>query len=108
MFYDRLLADFAAFPRTVLLSTHLIDEAAALFENVIVIDHGRVALDAAADGLRGLATTVEPPGPGGGLLHPRGVRSGNGADSVPRRRSSWWGRYLVIDRRAGPGRSAWT
>jgi ABC-2 type transport system ATP-binding protein len=29
VFYDRLLADFAEFPRTVLLSTHLIDEAAA-------------------------------------------------------------------------------
>jgi len=29
----------------VLLSTHLIDEAAALFENVVVIDRGRVALD---------------------------------------------------------------
>jgi len=58
VFYDRLLADFAAFPRTVLLSTHLIDEAAALFENVVVIDRGRVALDAAADGLRGMATTA--------------------------------------------------
>ena len=61
VFYDRLLADFAAFPRTVLLSTHLIDEAAALFENVIVIDRGRVALDAAADGLRGMVTTVSGP-----------------------------------------------
>jgi ABC-2 type transport system ATP-binding protein len=61
VFYDRLLADFAAFPRTVLLSTHLIDEAAALFEGVIVIDKGRVVLDAAADGLRGVATRVSGP-----------------------------------------------
>jgi ABC-2 type transport system ATP-binding protein len=61
LFYDRLLADFAEFPRTVLLSTHLIDEAAALFEGVIVIDRGRVVLDAAADGLRGLATRVSGP-----------------------------------------------
>ena len=45
----------------MLLSTHLIDEAAALFENVVVIDRGRVALDAAADGLRGMATTVSGP-----------------------------------------------
>src|SRR5246127_2844126 len=44
-FYDRLLADYAECPRTVLLSTHLIDEAAALFENVVVLDRGRVALD---------------------------------------------------------------
>ena len=61
IFYDRLLADYADFPRTVLLSTHLIDEAAALFENVVVIDRGRVVLDAAADGLRGMATTVSGP-----------------------------------------------
>ncbi len=61
IFYDRLLADFAEFPRTVLLSTHLIDEAAALFEGVIVIDRGRVVLDAAADLLRGVATRVSGP-----------------------------------------------
>jgi ABC-2 type transport system ATP-binding protein len=61
VFYDRLLADYADFPRTVLLSTHLIDEAAALFEHVVVIDRGRVRLDTAADGLRGMATTVSGP-----------------------------------------------
>jgi len=61
VFYDRLLADYAECPRTILLSTHLIDEAAALFENVVVIDRGRVVLDAAADGLRGVATTVSGP-----------------------------------------------
>jgi ABC-2 type transport system ATP-binding protein len=61
IFYDRLLADFAEFPRTVLLSTHLIDEAAALFEGVIVIDRGRVVLDAAAEVLRGVATRVSGP-----------------------------------------------
>jgi ABC-2 type transport system ATP-binding protein len=60
-FYDRLLADYADVPRTILLSTHLIDEAAALFENVIVIDRGRVALDMAADGLRGMVTAVSGP-----------------------------------------------
>jgi ABC-2 type transport system ATP-binding protein len=62
VFCDRLLADFAAHPRTVVLSTHLIDEAAAMFENVIVIDHGRVVLDAAADALRGIVTRVSGPG----------------------------------------------
>ena len=61
VFYDRLLAEYADFPRTVMLSTHLIDEAAALFENVVVIDRGRVVLDAAADGLRGMVTTVSGP-----------------------------------------------
>ena len=61
IFYERLLAAYADFPRTVLLSTHLIDEAAALFENVVVIDRGRVVLDTAADGLRGTVTTVSGP-----------------------------------------------
>src|SRR5215469_5644424 len=61
IFYDRLLADYAECPRTILLSTHLIDEAAALFESVVVIDQGRVVLQAAADGLRGVATTVSGP-----------------------------------------------
>jgi ABC-2 type transport system ATP-binding protein len=61
IFYDRLLADYAECPRTILLSTHLIDEAAALFETVVVIDRGRVVLEAAADSLRGVATTVSGP-----------------------------------------------
>jgi ABC-2 type transport system ATP-binding protein len=61
IFYDRLLTDYAERPRTILLSTHLIDEAAALFESVVVIDRGRVVLEAAADGLRGIATTVSGP-----------------------------------------------
>jgi len=61
LFYDRLLADYAAHPRTVLLSTHLIDEAAGLFERVLVIDHGRIVLDAAADEVRGSMTSISGP-----------------------------------------------
>jgi ABC-2 type transport system ATP-binding protein len=61
IFYDRLLAEYAEHPRTVVLSTHLIDEAAGLLERVIVIDHGRVVLTAAADDLRGVAAAVSGP-----------------------------------------------
>jgi ABC-2 type transport system ATP-binding protein len=61
VFYDRLLADYAEHPRTVLLSTHLIDEAADLLERVVVMDRGRVVLDAAADDIRGSAATVSGP-----------------------------------------------
>src|ERR1700722_20736810 len=61
IFYDRMLADYAANPRTLLLSTHLIDEAAGLFERVVVIDRGQVMLDAAADDVRGTATNVSGP-----------------------------------------------
>ena len=61
LFYDRLLADYAEHPRTVLLSTHLIDEAAGLFERVLVIDRARIALNTGADDLRGAATSVTGP-----------------------------------------------
>jgi ABC-2 type transport system ATP-binding protein len=61
LFYDRLLADYAEHPRTVLLSTHLIDEAAGLFERVVVIDRGRIVLNTAADDLRGAATSISGP-----------------------------------------------
>ncbi|MBF4573017.1 ABC transporter ATP-binding protein [Herbiconiux sp. VKM Ac-1786] len=58
IFYDRLLEDYAEHPRTVVLSTHLIDEVANLLEHVIVIDQGRILLDDDAESLRGSATTV--------------------------------------------------
>jgi ABC-2 type transport system ATP-binding protein len=61
LFYDRLLADFAEHPRTVVLSTHLIDEVADLLEHVVVLDRGRVALDAPADEVRSAAMTVSGP-----------------------------------------------
>ena len=58
LFYDRLLADYAEHPRTVVLSTHLIDEVSNLLEHVLVIDDGRILIDSDADDLRGAATTV--------------------------------------------------
>jgi ABC-2 type transport system ATP-binding protein len=57
-FYDLLLADYAEHPRTVILSTHLIDEVSNLLEHVIVIDDGRIIVDQDADSLRGSATTL--------------------------------------------------
>ncbi len=57
-FYDRLLEDYAEHPRTVVLSTHLIDEVANLLEHVLVIDNGRIIIDEDAEALRGSATTV--------------------------------------------------
>lgn len=61
LFYDRLLADIAEHPRTIVFSTHLIDEAADLLEHVVLLDHGRVALDAPADDVRGTLVTVHGP-----------------------------------------------
>jgi ABC-2 type transport system ATP-binding protein len=82
LFYDRLLADYAQHPRTILLSTHLIDEVADLLEHVIMIDKGRVVLDAATDDVRGTAVTVSGPGTvvehfvaGRRVLHRRAIGS---------------------------------
>lgn len=63
IFYDRLLADFADHPRTVVLSTHLVDEVADLFERVVILDHGRVLVDAPIDDVRGGAFTVRGAAP---------------------------------------------
>jgi ABC-2 type transport system ATP-binding protein len=61
LFYDRLLADYAEHPRTILLSTHLIEEIADLLEHVLLIDQGRIVLDDDADSLRAGAVTVTGP-----------------------------------------------
>ncbi|PZS40537.1 MAG: ABC transporter ATP-binding protein [Pseudonocardiales bacterium] len=61
LFYDRLLTEFAEHPRTIVLSTHLIDEVADLLDHVVMLDHGRVVLDAPADDVRGTGMTVSGP-----------------------------------------------
>jgi ABC-2 type transport system ATP-binding protein len=61
LFYDRLLADYAEHPRTIVLSTHLIDEVSDLIEQVIVIDRGRVIMNDSAEDLRSQAITVSGP-----------------------------------------------
>jgi ABC-2 type transport system ATP-binding protein len=57
-FYDRLLDDYAEHPRTVILSTHLIDEVSDLLEHVLVIDQGAIIIDSGTDELRGSATNL--------------------------------------------------
>ena len=61
LFYDRLLADYAEHPRTIVLSTHLIDEVSDLIEHVLVIDRGRLLFDEEADTLRSRAFVVAGP-----------------------------------------------
>jgi ABC-2 type transport system ATP-binding protein len=61
LFYDRLLEDYGEHPRTVILSTHLIDEVSRLLEHILVVDEGRLILDEEADALRGRAFTVVGP-----------------------------------------------
>jgi ABC-2 type transport system ATP-binding protein len=61
LFYDRLLADFSEHPRTVVLSTHLIDEVSDLLDHVVVLDQGRVVVDDDTDALRGSLVVVSGP-----------------------------------------------
>ena len=58
MFYDYLLADYSENPRTIVLSTHLIDEASRLLDHVLVVEQGRLLINAEADALRGTAVTL--------------------------------------------------
>lgn len=58
-FYDALLADYMAHPRTIILSTHLIEEVSPLFEEVLIIDRGRLVVQEESAALlsRGNAVT---------------------------------------------------
>lgn len=58
LFYDVLLRDYQQHPRTMLVSTHLIDEMDRLLERVIVLDQGRVIRDTDVDELRGSVFAV--------------------------------------------------
>ena len=58
LFYERLLQDYADHPRTIILSSHLIDEISDLIENVLLIDDGRLLLHESTDALRGRAVTL--------------------------------------------------
>ncbi|OCG76375.1 ABC transporter ATP-binding protein [Microbacterium sediminis] len=58
IFYDRLLQDYAEHPRTVILSSHLIDEISNLIERVLVIDDGRILMDQSVDDARDQATNI--------------------------------------------------
>ena len=58
LFFDRLLVDFAEHPRTVILSTHHIDEVSNLLEHVVLLDEGRVAIAEEAEALQSAAIEV--------------------------------------------------
>lgn len=58
IFYDELLREYAEHPRTIVLSTHLIDEMDRLLERVIVLDQGRVVKHEDVDDLQASAFQV--------------------------------------------------
>ena len=50
-FYQLLLEDFAQTNRTFIVSTHIIEEAASVFERVIILDEGRIIENAETEEL---------------------------------------------------------
>lgn len=60
-FYDELLRDYLARGHTLILSTHLIEEVGSLFEEVVIIDRGRLVLHEQTDALRARGASVTGP-----------------------------------------------
>jgi ABC-2 type transport system ATP-binding protein len=60
-FYDEVLNDYMAHPRTIIVSTHLIEEVGSLFEEVVIIDKGRLVAHDETEALRGRGVAVTGP-----------------------------------------------
>ncbi|WFE21743.1 ABC transporter ATP-binding protein [Solwaraspora sp. WMMD937] len=60
-FYEELLNDYLAHPRTIVLSTHLIEEVGSLFEEVVVLHRGRLVAHEETETLRARGTAVTGP-----------------------------------------------
>lgn len=60
-FYDILLEEYEAEKRTIIFSTHLIDEVSLMFEEVLILQEGKLVLQEEADTLREHAYAVSGP-----------------------------------------------
>src|SRR5699024_3454230 len=52
MFYELLVEEMEDHPRSIVFSTHLIDEVSLLFEEVLIIQNGELILQKTADEMR--------------------------------------------------------
>lgn len=57
-FYEILLSEYEENPRTIIFSTHLIDEVSLMFEEVIIFQDGKLAFREDAETLRNKACAV--------------------------------------------------
>ena len=60
-FYRALLKDFIAFPRTILFSSHHLEEIEDLLEDVLLIDQGKIHLHTSIDEMKERAIAVQGP-----------------------------------------------
>lgn len=58
LFYRRLIENYAARPRTVIISTHLIEEIADIVDQVVIIKEGRILLDKPAEEVKAMGYAV--------------------------------------------------
>ncbi|AXE37262.1 ABC transporter ATP-binding protein [Acidipropionibacterium virtanenii] len=58
IFYTELMNEITEAPRTVIMSTHLIDEASSLMEDVVLMRDGRIEMHADVDTIASEAYTV--------------------------------------------------
>lgn len=61
LFYKELLNDYMDNPRTIILSTHYIEEVESLFEDVIMLDEGKVLFNESVDDIKSKAVTIVGP-----------------------------------------------
>lgn len=61
LFHDVLLRDYTAHPRTIVLSTHLIEESEALFDRVVILDRGTVRVDVPSEQIADQAFVLSGP-----------------------------------------------
>jgi ABC-type multidrug transport system, ATPase component len=58
LFYDILLEDYMDNPRTIIFSTHHIDEVSNMFEKIIILHKGRVLLEDELDNVKNKAFQI--------------------------------------------------
>ncbi|MGG0707929.1 ATP-binding cassette domain-containing protein [Bacillus paramobilis] len=51
LFYSLLLEDYGQYPRTIILSTHLVEEVTRVIEDVIIIKEGKLVVQSSAEDL---------------------------------------------------------
>ena len=57
-FHDLLIRDHIEHPRTIVLSTHLIEESEALFDRILILDAGEIRVNVPRDSVPNLATVL--------------------------------------------------
>ncbi len=57
-FFDLLLEDYNDFPRTIIISTHYLDEVSNIFDKVILVNDGSLVLEEDTDAIQAKAYTI--------------------------------------------------